>query len=73
MVIRALAKTADPKQNRIKKVELLGHSGKLKFEQTTDGLAVELPSEKASELTCSLRITGSDFKPASLSSEPSAK
>lgn len=64
IVIKSLAKTADPEQNKIKKVELLGHSGKLKFDQTADGLIVELPAEKLSDLTCSLRITGHNLKPA---------
>ena len=64
MAIRALAKTADPAQNRIKRVELLGYKGKLKFEQTSEALVVELPDKKLSDLTCSLRITGSDLKPA---------
>jgi alpha-L-fucosidase len=66
MVIKSLAKTADPTQNKIKRVELLGHKGKLKFHETADGLVVELPGEKLSDLTCSLRITGSNLKPASL-------
>ena len=63
MAIRALAKTEDAKQNKISKVELLGYKGKLKFSQTTDGLVVELPDKKLSDLTCSLRITGSNLKP----------
>jgi alpha-L-fucosidase len=66
MVIRSLAKTGDAAQNQIEKVELLGRPGELKFTQTADGLAVELPGEKLSDLTCSLRITGSNLKPASL-------
>jgi alpha-L-fucosidase len=65
MVIRSLASTADSTQNRIKKVELLGFKGKLKFDQTAAGLVVELPGEKLSDLTCSLRITGSNLKPVS--------
>jgi alpha-L-fucosidase len=64
IVIKSLAKTADPAQNRISKVESLGHSGSLKFEQTGDGLVMELPGKKLSELTCALRITGSNLKPA---------
>jgi alpha-L-fucosidase len=67
MTIRSLAKTPDPSQNKINKVELLGHSGSLKFDQTAEGLAVELPGKKLSDLTCSLRITGSDLRPAPLS------
>jgi len=73
MVIKSLAKTADPKQNKISKVELLGYKGKLKVDQTADGLVVELPGEKLSDITCSLRITGSNLKPASLPAVPAAR
>jgi hypothetical protein len=66
MLIRSLAATGDTEQNKIEKVELLGRDGELKFTQTTNGLAVELPGEKLSDLTCSLRITGANFKPAPL-------
>ena len=64
LTIKALATTTDPAQNKIKKIELLGRSGKLSFEQTADGLVVEIPGEKLSNLTCALRITGRNFKPA---------
>ena len=75
MVIRSLAKTADDGENKIKRVELLGYrvnfmnrllgaTSSLKFTQTSDGLTVELPGKKMSDLTCSLRITGSNLKPA---------
>ena len=70
MVIKSLAKTADSKQNNISKVELLGYKGRLKFDQATDGLTVELPDVKLSDLTCSLRITGSNLKPAPLPAAP---
>jgi alpha-L-fucosidase len=70
MLVRSLARTADPAQNQIKKVELLGRSGALRFIQTPDGLAVELPGEKLSDLTCALRITGSNLKPAPLPAVP---
>ena len=63
VVIKSLAKTADATQNKISKVELLGRSGQIKFDQTSDGLVVELPGEKLSDLTCSLRIAGSNLKP----------
>jgi len=45
---------------------LLGRAGQLKFTQTADGLAVELPGEKLSDLTCALRVTGGNLKPANL-------
>jgi alpha-L-fucosidase len=73
MVIKSLAKTADPTQNRIKKVELLGRAGKLKFSQTADGLVVELSGEKLSDLTCALRITGENLNPAPLPAAPAAQ
>ncbi len=62
VTIKSLAKTTNDSQNRISKVELLGQKGKLKFSQTGDGLIVELPGEKLSDLTCSLRISGSNLK-----------
>jgi alpha-L-fucosidase len=73
MTITSLAKTADPAQNKITKVELLGQSGKLKFTQTADGLVVELPGERLSDLTCSLRITGRNLKPAQTPAAPAAR
>ena len=63
MVIRSLGKPASGKGNQIKRVELLGHKGKLAFTQTPEGLRVTLPAQKPSEIACSLRITGSDLKP----------
>ena len=64
MTIKSLAKTSDAAQNVIKKVELLGRAGELKFSQTADGLVVQLPGEKLSDLTCGLRIAGTNLKPA---------
>jgi len=63
-VIKSLAKTDGA--NQIKRVELLGCPGRLKFAQTTEGLVVELPDKKMSDLTCALRITGANLKPAPL-------
>jgi alpha-L-fucosidase len=63
IVIQSLARTDDSSVNKIKRVELLGCKGKLKFTQTAEGLAVELPAQKLSDLTCSLKITGSNLKP----------
>jgi alpha-L-fucosidase len=64
MVIKSLAKTDEAGMNKIKRVELLGYKGRLKFTQTTEGLSVELPDKKLSDLTCTLKITGSNLKPA---------
>jgi alpha-L-fucosidase len=64
VVIQSLARTDDSSVNKIRHVELLGYQGKLKFTQTAEGLTVELPAQKLSDLTCSLKITGSGLKPA---------
>jgi len=63
MMVRSLATTSEASQNKITKVELLGYSGNLQFTQTAEGLSVELPDKKISDLTCALRITGSNLKP----------
>jgi alpha-L-fucosidase len=63
VVIKSLAKTDDSSINKIKRVNLLGYKDKLKFTQTADGLMIELPVQKISDLTCSLKITGSNLKP----------
>ena len=61
--MKSLAKTDDAGANKIKRVELLGYKGRLKFTQTAGGLIVELPAQKAGALTCSLKITGSNLQP----------
>jgi alpha-L-fucosidase len=63
IVIQSLARTDDSSVNKIKRVELLGYQGKLKFTQTAGGLTVELPAQKLSDLTCSLKIMGRNLKP----------
>ena len=73
LVVQSLARSADPGQNIIKKVQLLGSAGDLKFSQTKEGLAVELPGEKRSELSCALRITGANLKPVPLPAAPAAR
>jgi alpha-L-fucosidase len=69
LTIKSLAKTGDSGQNQIDRIELLGYRGKLTFTQTTNGLVVELPREKLSDLTCSLKITGRNLKPVPLADE----
>jgi hypothetical protein len=64
----ACQKTRVPAHNKIAKVELPGHNGKLKIDQITDGLSVELPNAKLSDLTRALRITDSNLNPAPQSS-----
>jgi alpha-L-fucosidase len=63
IIVKSLATTDDSSVNKIKRVELLGYRGKLNFTQNSEGLAVELPTQKISDLTCSLKISGSNLKP----------
>jgi len=64
LVIRSLATTDDSTVNQINRVELLGHRGDLKFTQGADGLTVELPAGSGPDLTCALKISGANLKPA---------
>ena len=66
MIVKSLAKSGDADGSRIERVELLGYKGELNFTQTAEGLMVQLPEIKSSDLTCSLRITGRNLKPAPL-------
>jgi alpha-L-fucosidase len=43
---------------KIRRVELLGHKGNLKFTQTDTALSVELPSEKPCDYAITLKIEG---------------
>jgi hypothetical protein len=61
--VESLAKTDDASANKTKRVELPGYKGRLNFTQTASGLIVELPAQKISGLTCSLKITGGNLKP----------
>jgi len=61
--VRSLAKPVGEKVNDITKVSLLGYKGELEWKQSPDGLAVTLPSQKVSEYTAALRITGRNLRP----------
>src|SRR5581483_1226887 len=65
VVIRSLAKTDDG-GNQIRNVKLLGYDGKVQYTQSADNLTVTLPSQPVSDLTCALKITGRNLKPARL-------
>ncbi len=64
ITVQALAQPAGTKTNQVKRVELLGHRGNLKFTQDANGLAVTLPGTKLSAIAISLKITGDDLRPA---------
>ena len=63
LLIKSLASTEGEKNNQIKQVELLGNKGKLKFEQTTNGLVVTMPAKAVSPYTATLKIAGANLKP----------
>jgi len=46
MLLKSLVKGDDAAANQIKRVELPGYEGRLKFTQTTEGLTVELPADQ---------------------------
>ena len=60
--IASLAR-GNPVQGKIESVEMLGHSGNLKFSQDADGLKVELPSEKPCDYAYVLKIKGLMLRP----------
>ena len=64
LLVRSLARTGDKTQNQIRSVSLLGFKGKLDWTQTEEGLLVKLPSQRVSEITVGLKITGRNLKPA---------
>lgn len=63
ITIHALAWPAGSNVNAIQSVSLLGYRGKLTWTQTADGLVVQLPAQKVSELTAGLKITGTRLTP----------
>jgi len=65
LVVRSLAVPA----GRISAVELLGHAGKLDWTQTGAGLIVTLPEQKPCAHVFTLKIVGTDLKPASVAAQ----
>ena len=61
--IRALGSGPGNALNQIKRIDLLGHEGRLPFAQSAEGLTVALPTGKPRQFACSLRITGSHLRP----------
>jgi alpha-L-fucosidase len=55
-VVRALAANSPQNPGKIHHVKLLGHSGSLKWKQDQDGLKVEMPAEKISDIAITLKI-----------------
>jgi alpha-L-fucosidase len=62
VTITSLAK-GQPVEGKVKRVELLGHPGLLKFTQDAEGLKVTFPPEKPCDFVYSLKITGLKLPP----------
>jgi alpha-L-fucosidase len=56
--ITALAHDSKYAPGKIENVELIGHSGKLKWTRDDSGLRIELPEKKPSEHAVAFRVTG---------------
>jgi alpha-L-fucosidase len=55
-VVRALAANSPQNPGRIHHVKLLGHNGPVKWRQDAEGLKVEMPAEKLSEIGITLKV-----------------
>lgn len=58
LVVKSLASESDKAVGRVNDVKLLGYDGKLEWEQTADGLVVELPEKAPCDYAVTLRISG---------------
>lgn len=55
VLVKSLAQGKNVK-GKIERVELLGYDGELAFEQTTDGMSVELPEIHPNEISLALKV-----------------
>lgn len=55
-VIKSLGTSSAQQPGKITQVELLGHSGSLKWEQAAEGLRVDLPQEKPSDYAVTFKV-----------------
>jgi alpha-L-fucosidase len=63
LTIRSLSRSEGREVNWITGVKLLGYRGKVAWSQDANGLTVNLPSARVSELTVGLKITGRNLEP----------
>ncbi len=63
LLVRSLAKVENGPANRITKVTLLGHRGRLQWTQTSEGLSVRLPATRPCDHAVTLKILGRDLAP----------
>jgi hypothetical protein len=55
-VVKALGLASPQKPGMIRKVELLGHNGELKWKQDEAALKVEMPAERISDVGITLKV-----------------
>jgi alpha-L-fucosidase len=65
LVVKSLAKIPGQTQGNIKSVSLLGHSGKLDWKQSAEGLVVTLPPKRPCDHAFAFEITGEGLTPVS--------
>jgi alpha-L-fucosidase len=65
IVIKSLAKSDLPGNNKIKSINLLGYKGAIKYEQTKEGLIVTVPVKPVNSVACCLKINGKELTPVS--------
>ena len=56
LVIRALARDKQPHSFPVKQVRLLGHRGRISWQQTDQGLEVQLPEKQPCDYAYTLKI-----------------
>ena len=54
--VQALGLASAQKPGKIRKVQLLGHTGELKWKQNDAALQIEMPQEKASDIGFTLKV-----------------
>ena len=59
LIVRSLASAA----GKIAGVTLVGHAGKLEWQQTDDGLVVKLPAQKPCDLAYAFKVFAGDLNP----------
>ena len=63
LIVKPLASGSSLNQRKIRRVQLLGYTGKLKWSQTAEGLSIYLPSAKPGNYALSIKVSPVDRAP----------
>src|SRR5579862_35409 len=63
LIVKSLASSSWLSQKKIRKVQMLGYAGKLKWAQTTEGLSVDLPATRPGNYAFAIKISPVDRAP----------